>query len=199
MPEEGLETQELREQLEASTEHAHGGGHGQAPSWMTSLSLSTALVAVLAAVASLESGSFANDAIVQKNEAVLQQSRAGDAWSFYQAKGIKAAIYAGQAELGDAHAEFAAHAKKTAERERSEQEDLKKVAAEHEEKVAEMNRESSHSLHAHHTFATAVTIFQVAIALSAIAALTRKKPMWWVSLAAGAAGVVFFVKGFAIG
>lgn len=41
-----------------------------------------------------------------------------------------------------------------------------------------------------------MTVFQGAIALSAIAALARKRLMWWVSLALGAAGVGLFAFGF---
>jgi hypothetical protein len=41
-----------------------------------------------------------------------------------------------------------------------------------------------------------VTIFQVAIALAAIAALARRKALWWVSLGVGALGVVFLLLGF---
>jgi hypothetical protein len=36
---------------------------------------------------------------------------------------------------------------------------------------------------------------QVAIALAAIAALARREFAWWVSLALGASGAVFFVLG----
>ena len=71
-----------------------------------------------------------------------------------------------------------------------------KKAQEFEKKVEESDEQSEHSLHIHHLFAKAVTIFQVAIALAAIAALTRKKMMWYVSLATGLVGVWFFVQGF---
>jgi len=40
-----------------------------------------------------------------------------------------------------------------------------------------------------------VTLFQIAIALSAIAALTRRKVLWFVGLAGSAAGVLLFVRG----
>ena len=195
MPEEGLETHELKEQLEEANEHAHSTG----AKWMVSLSLSTALIAVFAAIAALQSGAFANDAIVQKNDAVLSQSKAGDAWAYYQAKGIKAVIYATQAEVATGGSpEVTSRLKSDAAREKSEQEELKKKATEQEDRVVEMNKESAHSLHRHHQFATSVTIFQVAIALAAIAALTRKKPMWWISLGAGVVGLVFFAEGYAL-
>jgi hypothetical protein len=62
--------------------------------------------------------------------------------------------------------------------------------------VADGDTEARHHLSMHHQFARAVTVFQVAIALAAIAALTRRKQLWWVSLAIGAGGGLFFVLGF---
>ena len=49
------------------------------------MALSTAVLAVLAAIASLLSGQHAN-------EAVMDQIEASDQWNYYQAKGIKAAV-----------------------------------------------------------------------------------------------------------
>lgn len=189
MPEEGIETQELKERLEEAQELV-----GRSP-WLTWLSLSTAIVAVLAAVAALESGSNANDAIVRKDDAILHQSKAGDAWAYYQAKGIKATVYATQAEAATSPG-LAAKWQAESDRETKQRAEIQKQAEEEQKTVAEMNEKSDHSLHVHHVFATSVTMFQVAIALAAIAALTRRKPLWWVSLGVGAAGVAFFVSGF---
>jgi hypothetical protein len=63
------------------------------------LSLPTALIAV---VALLESGANSNDAILEKNEAVLSQSRASDQWALYQAKAMRAAIASGESEFSRA-------------------------------------------------------------------------------------------------
>src|SRR5690348_5857313 len=57
--------------------------------WLQWLALSTALFAVLAAIASLKSGQLANESLLRMNEATLKQAQASDAWSYYQAKGIK--------------------------------------------------------------------------------------------------------------
>jgi len=192
MPEDDIETQDLKERLEDALEHAHHTGH--ATPWITWLSLSTAIIAVLAAIAALESGSYANDAIVDKNDAVLHQSKADDAWAHYQAKGVEAVVYATQAE-GAARPELAARWRAESEREKSERAEVRQLAEQEEAHVTEMDARSEHSLHAHHEFAKGVTIFQVAIALSAIAALTRRKAMWWVSLGLGAVGAGFFVMG----
>src|SRR5216684_6910144 len=57
--------------------------------WLQWLALSTALFAVLAAIASLKSGQLANESLLRMNEATLKQAQASDAWSYYQAKGVK--------------------------------------------------------------------------------------------------------------
>jgi hypothetical protein len=43
--------------------------------------------------------------------------------------------------------------------------------------------------------AKCVTLFQIAIAIGAIAVLTRKRPFWYVSLLFGTGGVVLLVMG----
>jgi hypothetical protein len=192
MPEEGIDTQELKDKLEEAREA--GAPERAAAPWITWLSLSTAIIAVLAAIAALQSGSHANDAMLEKNDAVLHQSKADDAWAHYQAKGVEAAVYATQAENAP-RPELAARWRAEGEREKTERAEIRHAAEEEEKEVAEMDRRSEHSLHVHHQFATSVTVFQVAIALAAIAALTRRKLMWWVSLAVGATGTVFFVIG----
>jgi hypothetical protein len=194
MPEEGLETQELKEKLEEIAEGAEGGSRA----WTLWLSLSTAILAVLAAIASLESGSLANEALIDKNDAVLHQSKADDEWARYQAMGVKAVLYATQA-AGVTDPELAKKWSAEAERERTEQKEIRAKAEGEETTRERMSEESSHSLHLHHQFAKSVTIFQVSIALSAIAALTRRKAMWWLSLFLGGGGVVFFVLGFVHG
>ena len=204
MPEEEIETQELKERLEEAHEHAeHAGhaGHGHGgTAWLTWLSLSTAIVAVLAAIAALESGARANDAIVQKNDAILHQSKADDDWSYYQAKSIQATVYAVQAEaLAGTNGELAAKLRGEGDHERDDRTEHRQEAEKEQKLVDERNEESEHSLHVHHQFAKSVTIFQVAIALAAIGALTRRKAMWWVSMGIGAIGVGFFALGLLAG
>ena len=42
----------------------------------------------------------------------------------------------------------------------------------------------------------AVIFLQVSILLSSIAALLKKKPVWYVSIVLGAIGIVYFINGF---
>jgi hypothetical protein len=199
MPEEALETQELKDKLEEAGEAGEEREGNRAPTpWTMWLSLSTAVIAVLAAIASLEAGANANDAIVRKDDAILHQSKADDAWAHYQAAGIKAVVYATQAD-GTSRPDLAARWQGEAERERSGQRALKEEAEAEQARVEEMDEKAAHKLHVHHQFAKSVTVFQVSIALAAIAALTRRKAMWWVSLAAGGAGAALFVLGILLG
>jgi len=80
MEEENL-TQEVKEKLEEVNEHVGN--------WNRYLALTTAFIAVIAAIASLQSGSYANEAVLEKNTAILFQNKASDQWNYYQAKGIK--------------------------------------------------------------------------------------------------------------
>ena len=199
MPEEDLETAELKERIEEGVEKALEEGGG-GPRCTLYLSLSTAIIAVFAAIASLESGANSNDAILEKNEAVLNEARASDQWAYYQAKGVKSSLANTEADLaGTSNAELAVRAMAEAKRYKSEQDAIEKAAHELEKKVEESNERAERFLERHHRFALSVTMFQVAIALSAIAALTRRKALWWVGLAASAVGLVMFVRGFGFG
>src|SRR5260370_31456181 len=101
MTEEDLETAELKERIEEGVEKALEEGGG-GPRWTLYLSLSTAIIAVFAAIASLESGANSNDAILEKNEAVLSEARASDQWAYYQAKGMKSSLAKTEADLAGA-------------------------------------------------------------------------------------------------
>lgn len=200
MPEEGLETQDLKEQLESARENAEKAGEERAREekdirWLTFLSLSTALLAGLAAFASLKAGGLANEALLLKSEAVLAESGYADNWSEYQSRSIKAYLFETQAALA------ADPAKKDALdhalHEHLEADKLKPVAARLRKQVNDLNAASCEHLERHEIFAKTVTFFQISIAVAAIAALTKKKGMWWLSLLGGAFGVALLVSGLA--
>ncbi len=175
---------ETREQLEEMREHAKAGG------WVHYLSISTAIIAVLAALATLLSGNYANEALLLKNNAILKQTLASDQWSYYQAKGIKHDIAQGFQELKPGAA-LAARIEKLA----SEQEVIKTKAEGYAKEAEADNKESETNLEHHHKLAIGVTLFQIAIALSAIAALLRQRPVWLLSLVGAAVGLFFLLAG----
>src|ERR1700737_3779802 len=102
----------------------------QAP-WLQWLALSTALFAVLAAIASLKSGQLANDSLLRMNEATLKQAQASDAWSYYQAKGIKQVTREAEVDVlnaARAPADAITRVRTEVDRYKSEQEDIQKEA-----------------------------------------------------------------------
>jgi len=196
MPEEEFETIEFKEKLEEATEHAVEAAEHRSR-WLVYLSFTTALIAVLAAVAALESGTYSNEALIQKNEALLAQAKASDQWAYYQAKGIKGTVYATQAAAARAtNPELADKSQKEADRYAAEQEEISKSAREFEGEEKKDSELSDKSLEHHHRFAYAVTMFQISIALAAVAALSRQKAVWLVGLAISLLGLLYFVDGF---
>ncbi len=196
MPEEEFETIEFKEKLEEATEHAVEAAEHRSR-WLVYLSFTTALIAVLAAVAALESGTYSNEALIQKNEALLAQAKASDQWAYYQAKGIKGSVYATQAAAARAtNPELADKSQKEADRYAAEQEEISKSAREFEGEEKKDSELSDKSLEHHHRFAYAVTMFQISIALAAVAALSRQKAVWLVGLAISLLGLLYFVDGF---
>ncbi len=187
MPEEPeVELEKLHEAIKEELEHEGG-------KFLKLISLTTAILAVLAALASLRAGATVNTALVLKAEATRLQSEASDQWAFYQAKGIKAAVQEASSTpwlaLGK---EPPSQYKEKMVRYGKEQTEIRDKALEKERERDEKLKESDHLFHKHHGYADAVALFQVSIALGAVAALTRSRPVWYGSLLAGGAGVVFF-------
>ena len=199
MPEEPeIETRELQETIDEIREER--AEEQRELRWTGWISLSTALLAVVAAIAALQSGTLVNESLMRKNESVLRQAQASDQWSYYQAKGLKRNGALQTADLMSANPALVALAGKyaaEAKRYKQEQDDIQKQAQKLERERDDNDREAEALLHRHHTFAFCVTFTQVAIALSAIAALTRRKPMWYLSLLVGVGGLIWFFEGLA--
>lgn len=149
----------------------HHAEHGSGVSFMSRGALLSALLAVLAAISALMSGHYANDAM-------LEQIHASDSWAYYQAKGIKASL----AELKSDDAKVA---------------DYKKQQEEIKQEAEKKQHESEHHLKVHEILSGAVTLFQVAIALTAIAVLTRRKHFVSIAAGLGAMGLVLMLVAMA--
>ncbi len=161
---------------EEATEHARE--HGHHTPWMRWLGLSTALFAVLAAIASLKAGHFANEALLHSAEATLKQAQASDQWAYFQAKGTKAVTRASAADvLAALHGpdDAIARARADAEKYKKEQDEVQVEAKALEDERTKLLEESADDLRRHQSFAYSVTALQVAIGLSAVAALIGRR------------------------
>ena len=169
MEETEVPLEHLHEEIHHHAEH--GGGK-----WISWVALSTA---VLAAIAALLSGNRAN-------EAMMKQIESSDQWAFYQAKGIKAAVLDAKMTLGgSANDQDREKAAKYSE----EQSEIQKEAREKE-------TEAKQNFQQHEVFARGVILFQIAIAVAAISALTRRRRYWMMSMILGAIGCIFLALGF---
>jgi NAD-specific glutamate dehydrogenase len=185
-----IETESLHESIREELEKEGGG-------FLRKIALSTALLAVLAAVASLRAGATVNHALLLRTDATQLQSQASDQWAYYQAKGVKAAVQDSiRASWLAAGKEPPAQVAEKVERYEKEQEAIKEKAVELEKERDAKVKESDHLLHGHHGYANAVAMFQVAIALGAIAALTRSRAVWVGSLVVGLGGLTLLLRAF---
>lgn len=190
-----MEHRELQEKVEHAVETAHHAG-GKFPAWTRQLSLSTAVIAVLTAVSSLGAEYLSHHALMYKNDMVYTQAKATDQWGYFQAKGIKGMVSAGFADsLKDNQPARAQRYNDEALRYKNEQADLKKEADALEEKVQWNNEQAERCIKHHHDFSIAVTLFQVTIALSAIAVLIWRRDLWILGLMISVAAGVFLLKG----
>ena len=164
--------------LEHLHEHVHHSAEHGGEAWISWVALSTAMLAVFAAITGLLSGKHAN-------EAIMNQIEASDQWSYYQAKSIKAALLDAKMSLATV----------TDEKDRAKvaryEEEQTEIKSEAERKQAD----AKSNFHRHEVYARGVTMFQIAIAVAAISALTKKRRFWLVSLLFGVAGCVFVVLG----
>jgi hypothetical protein len=141
----------MPEEIEAPTEKLHESIQEEAEKarekWVLPVALSTAILAVFAAVCSLMAGHHAN-------EALTEQIQASDQWSSYQAKGIKAAVLESKIETLQALNE------QTSANDEEKIKGYVKEQKETEEQAKEKEKSSSIHLTAHTILAKAVTVFK---------------------------------------
>jgi Na+-translocating ferredoxin:NAD+ oxidoreductase RnfD subunit len=171
MEEPEVPLEHLQEHVQESAEHSR-------EAWISWVALSTAILAVLAAIAGLLSGKHAN-------EAMMSQIQASDQWGYYQAKSIKAAVLDAKMSLASA----------IDEKDRAKATKYEEEQAEIKSEAERKEIEAKTNFHKHEVLARGVTMFQIAIAIAAISALTKKRRFWIVSLAFGIVGCVFLVLG----
>jgi hypothetical protein len=180
------------EQVQEQVEHAHESqeghsgshtGHGKT-GWVTWAALLSAILAVLAAISALLAGS-------RVNEAMMDQMKASDQWGYYQAKGIKSAILETRAELLDAQTEAGKAVQEKIEKYADDQSEI-------QEKAEDFEKRSEENFHQHEAFAHGVTFFQIAIAVTAIAVLAKRRRFLFASAAFGVVGIFFLIQGIIV-
>lgn len=191
--EHGAVEEQLKQVEEAMEEIKHH--EEEERGWLSYVSLSTAIIAIVTALAGLYESQVTSQTILAKNEAVLLQSQASDQWAFYQAKSLKGHIYKVNSEL---YPQKADDFKNKVDKYEKEQAQIMADAKKLEELREAKNHESEHFYHKHHTLSFAITFLQISIAIASISALTRNKKFWLASLALGTIGLGIFINAILI-
>ena len=166
--------------------------------WLNYLALTTVILAVCATMATFKGGGFST-------RSVLSQTQASDQWAYFQSKSIKGYLYEMQRDQlemqlkamgGKASPELAAEYRKKIDGYGAKiakyEAEKSQISADAKKLEAVRDDAQKHGK----VFGMAVIYLQVAILLSSIAALLKKKYLWMISVVVGTFGVVEFANGF---
>jgi hypothetical protein len=181
-------------ELEHATQGAHGHGEDDPDTrrMTNQIAMFTAIIATVGAIFAYMGGATQANAGLYKNNAALKKTAASNQWNYFQAKSTKQSL----AELSrDLAANPAEKEKYQAKVDRYEKEkgEIKLEAEKLEAEALRWDEQSDAQIHQHHRWAQATTALQVAIALAAIALLTRKKWLEYGMFGVGAIGVAIGV------
>ena len=162
--------------------------------WQGWLALSTAIMAVLAALTTLYMGKYSS-------RTIMAQGQESDQWAYYQAKSIKGHTF--EVNLKSLELQYLATRKalqpevavdyeKTITKYRDE---IKRFEKEKKEVKAEAEKIAHHKLKSQDmagNFGYALIFLQIAIMLSSLASLTKRHYLWFIGLACTLGWLFFF-------
>lgn len=161
--------------------HVHGphdhelehAAHASPDSHAGQLAVVTAVLATVGALFGYMGGLTQANAGLLKNDAAIKKTEASNQWNYYQAKSSKQ-------NLAELSVELVPEARRAfyqdeIKRYKTEKNEIKAEAEKLEAEAKEFDRRSEEQLHLHHRWAQATTALQVAIAMAAIALLTKKR------------------------
>ena len=154
-------------------EQGHGGG-----SSTNKIAMFTAIVATVGAIFAYMGGATQANAGLMKNDAAIKKTEASNQWNYFQSKSTKQSLAELARDLTPGEQEKTKYQAKI-DRYETEKNEIKKVAEGLEADARAFDKQSDAQMHQHHRWAQATTALQVAIALAAIALLTRKKWLEW--------------------
>ena len=165
--------------------------------WLNYLALTTIIFAVAATLSTFKGGGYST-------RSMLSQEQASNKWSYFQSKSLKLYLYETQKDVLELDTKsmkkvdasvIDAYHKKILEYEQSikrydkEKADIKKDA-EHLESLRDEAQKHSQ------VFGMAVIFLQISILISSIAALIKRKYLWFIGIGVGAVGLIYFINGF---
>jgi Na+/glutamate symporter len=168
-------------ELEHAAQHEPAGTAGK-------LAVATAIIATVGALFAYMGGATQANAGLYKNDAAIKKTEASNQWNYYQAKSSKQ-------NLAELAVELAPENRKgfyldEIKRYKTEKNEIKVAAEKLEAEATAWDKRSEEQLHQHHRWAQATTALQIAIAMAAIALLTKSKGFEYGVMGLSALGVV---------
>lgn len=185
-------------ELEHAAQHAagsdgHDAGH-KGGGMIAQIAMVTAIIATVGAIFSYMGGATQANAGLYKNNAAIKKTEASNQWNYFQSKSTKQSLAELARDLAPDDKKNGYQAK--IERYEKEKNEIKTAAEKLEADATAWDRQSDEQMHQHHRWAQATTALQVAIALAAIALLTKKK--WLEYGMFGLAGIGFSIGVLAV-
>ena len=144
--------------------------------WHDYIAATTAVIAVLAAITSLQAGSSAGSLLLEKNNSNYYQAKANKEWNSYLANDItNRVLKLPNNQLG--------------------QQKLQQQAESLEKQADDSTAKATAHFSRNGDLTTAGTFFEIAIAISAMGVLVKKKVVWFFSLLLSAVGIYFLILG----
>lgn len=167
-------------EVEHAAQHEPTGMAGQ-------IAVVTAVIATIGALFAYEGGATQANAGLLKNDAAIKKTEASNQWNYYQAKSSKQ-------NLSELALELVPEARKPfyqdeIKRYKAEKAEIKTAADKLEAEAKDFDERSAAQMHQHHRWAQATTALQVAIAMAAIALLTKSKKLEYLMFGVSAIGL----------
>ena len=155
-----------------------------------------AVVAVLAATATLFANHRSISALAQKNEAIVYLSKSADQYNYYESKRIKIIVNSAFLSAG-LNIDPAHRASMTAQlaKDQSQTPAALKKAQEYQAASDDHMGQSERFMASYEKHEVAATLFEVSIVLISITALTRTRVLLMIAIGATLVGVGFFLAG----
>lgn len=179
---------DFKEVAEAAERHETLGGSRWTP-------IAAAVVAVLAALVTLLVHQRTSQALLLKNNAVLEFTRASDSYGYYQAKSIKEDVYTvGLITSGKANAAL----RKVADHEHTTKADVLTKARDLEKRADDDDERSERFVHSYETLEVGATFLEVAIVVLSISTLAGTLILPVIAAVSTLVGLGFVISGFPV-
>ena len=179
-------------------EHAERAeqAHHAADPFVTRVSITIALLAVLAAIVGSLETVESTTAINATSKSVLAQDKATDAWNEYQADSLKKHLYGLAADQPGPNAQ---RYRKTAQGQVDAQKAVRARADAASGESERLIARSEVAERRHHWLTAAAALLEIGIGISSVSIITKIRLFWYGALVLGAGGLALFATAWITG